>query len=43
MANERKISVRFISGVNKDAANFDVGVQETITYAGKSVPVKLTK
>ncbi|WP_331353231.1 TIM-barrel domain-containing protein [Cellvibrio sp. UBA7671] len=43
MANERKISVRFISGVNKDAANFDVGVQETITYAGKSVTVKLTK
>jgi alpha-D-xyloside xylohydrolase len=43
MANERNISVRFISGANKDAANFDKGVQETITYAGKTVAVKMAK
>jgi alpha-D-xyloside xylohydrolase len=43
MANERNISVRFISGANKDAANFDKGVQETITYTGKTVAVKMAK
>jgi alpha-D-xyloside xylohydrolase len=43
MANERNISVRFISGANKNAANFDAGIQETITYAGKAVAVKMAK
>jgi alpha-D-xyloside xylohydrolase len=43
MANERNISVRFISGANKDAANFDAGIQEAITYTGKAVSVKLAQ
>ncbi|WP_238582321.1 glycoside hydrolase family 31 protein [Cellvibrio sp. OA-2007] len=43
MANERSISVRFISGASKDAANFDAGVQGTITYSGKAVTIKMEK
>ena len=43
MAKERKISVRFISGANKDAANFDADVQETVNYTGKTVAVTLAK
>lgn len=43
MATERKISIRFISGANKEVEDFDAGIQESITYAGKAVAVKLVK
>lgn len=43
MAEQRKISVRFISGANKDAANFDAAPQESIDYAGKTMTIKMMK
>jgi len=39
MAQNRKISVRFISGPSKDAANFDA-VEQTLDYSGKAINVK---
>lgn len=42
MAQDRKISIRFISGPSKDAANFDA-VSQTLDYSGKAISVKLTE
>ena len=39
MAQDRKISLRFISGPSKDAANFDA-VEQTLDYSGKTISVK---
>lgn len=39
MSENRKISVRFIFGPSKDAANFDA-VAQTVDYSGKAVSVK---
>ncbi|HSX85427.1 MAG TPA: TIM-barrel domain-containing protein, partial [Cellvibrio sp.] len=40
MAEKRSISVRWISGPNKDAANFDAKPAETLEYTGKAITVK---
>jgi alpha-D-xyloside xylohydrolase len=39
MAQDRKISLRFISTASKDAANFDA-VSQTLDYSGKAISVK---
>jgi alpha-D-xyloside xylohydrolase len=39
MSENRKISVRFIFGPSKDAANFDAAAQ-TLDYSGKAISVK---
>ena len=40
MAEKRSISVRWISGPTKDAANFDAKPAETLEYSGKAITVK---
>jgi len=40
MAESRKISIRFISGPSKDAANFDADIAQTVNYSGKELSVK---
>ena len=40
MAKDRKISVRWISGASKDAANFDAAPAATLDYSGVAVQVK---
>jgi alpha-D-xyloside xylohydrolase len=40
MAKDRKISVRWISGPSKDAANFDAAPAATLDYSGAELQVK---
>jgi alpha-D-xyloside xylohydrolase len=40
MAKDRKISVRWISGASKDAANFDAAPAASLDYSGVAVQVK---
>ena len=40
IAKDRKISVRWISGASKDAANFDAAPAATLDYSGVAVQVK---
>jgi alpha-D-xyloside xylohydrolase len=43
MAKDRKISVRWIGGLNQHAANFDAAVDVSVDYTGAAIQIKRAK